>query len=118
MGGRRRRRPAAVRRRSRALERFGDGGESANGRGAEADPLEAGWRRPRAEQQQAVESALPAELTRGRLHFVEVPSPLDAVSSSAIRSAIARGDVGAAREMLPACLHDYVDSEALFRESD
>ena len=27
-------------------------------------------------------------------------------------------DVGAAREMLPACLHDYVDSEALFRESD
>ena len=71
-----------------------------------------------AEQQQAVESALPAELTRGRLHFVEVPSPLDAVSSSAIRSAIARGDVGAAREMLPACLHDYVESEALFRESD
>ena len=71
-----------------------------------------------AEQQQAVESALPAELTRGRLHFVEVPSPLDAVSSSAIRSAIARGDVGAAREMLPACLHAYVESEALFRESD
>ena len=71
-----------------------------------------------AEQQQAVESALPAELTRGRLHFVEVPSPLDAVSSSAIRSAIARGDVGAAREMLPACLHAYVESESLFRESD
>ena len=88
-----------------------------------------------AAEQEAVVNSLPAELTRQRLHFVHNSPEMAPLSSSAIRKAIsadpkAGGEAakaGAAaggessldarvREMLPECLHAYVEGQHLYRE--
>ena len=96
-------------------------------------------------EQQRVVDSLPAEVTRGRLHFLENTPEMDKLSSSAIRKALAAtadeatdagggADASTAaadatredgvadslpahvREMLPAVLHAYVEAQYLYRE--
>lgn len=69
-----------------------------------------------AEEQEAAVRALPDELTRDRLHFLRNDAQLAELSSSALRDAVAAGEQAKAREMLPSCLHSYVEQQGLYRE--
>lgn len=106
---------------------------------ASRDPSSASNLRPMsADEQEAVVQELPATLTRQRLHFLRNSEQMAPLSSSAIRKAIAATtadeadaparaadaatDAGcdalpsAVREMLPECLHGYVEAQGLYRE--
>ena len=80
------------------------------------------------EQEAAVHASLPESVTRARLHFMRNEEGVAAQSSSAVRGALAaeteeggaRGEGGSAlpesvREMLPVCLHAYVEQQGLYR---
>ena len=91
-----------------------------------------------ADEQEQVVRALPPELPRDRLHFLHNSPQMDKLSSSAIRKALAStadecaeaGGAGAGgstpaaddalpahvREMLPECLHGYVEGQHLYRD--
>ena len=66
-----------------------------------------------AEQEQVIKD-LPEAITHGRLHFLLNEPQMAELSSSALRKAVALGDAGTARGMLPECLHDYVEHEGLY----
>lgn len=89
------------------------------------------------EEQERVVMSLPADVTRGRVHFLQNSPQMAPLSSSAIRKALAataEGDGAATsaegsggkpsddglpphvREMLPAVLHAYVEAQYLYRE--
>lgn len=73
------------------------------------------------EQEAAVLGGLPEAITRSRLHFMRNEQQVAELSSSALRGALssASGEGGGlpeqAREMLPDCLHAYVEAEGLYR---
>ncbi len=67
-------------------------------------------------QQEAAVLSLPHEVTGDRLHFLPNEPGVSSDSSSAIRAAVRAGEGGSARAMLPDCLHEYVESEGLYRE--
>ena len=64
---------------------------------------------------------LPEAITRSRLHFMRNEQQVAELSSSALRGALssAPGEGGGlpeqARQMLPDCLHAYVEAEGLYR---
>lgn len=80
------------------------------------DPVSARAMKPLSVEEQAavVRDGLPADMTRGRLHFVQNDEAMAAVSSSAARGALAANDVSAARAVLPECLHAFVVANALY----
>jgi nicotinic acid mononucleotide adenylyltransferase len=67
------------------------------------------------EQERRVRS-LPADVVRGRLHFLVNPPDVAGLSSSAIRKAVTMGDASATRAMLPECLLEYVEREGLYKD--
>jgi nicotinamide-nucleotide adenylyltransferase len=74
------------------------------------------------EEQEARVNELPESVTQNRLHFVLNSAEMAPMSSSAIRKAVGGAENGDALppsvlEMLPECLHAYVESqEGLYRE--
>lgn len=68
------------------------------------------------EEQERLVQQMPADITRQRLHFMSIEPELSAFSSSAVRKAVASGDTGTVRSMLPDCLHAYVDAEGLYMD--
>lgn len=65
-------------------------------------------------QQEELVAALPHSVTGGRLHFLRNDAAMAPLSSSAVRRAVAAGDLGAAREMVPDSLHAYVERRGLY----
>eukprot|EP00419_Tripos_fusus_P049040 CAMPEP_0172836594 /NCGR_PEP_ID=MMETSP1075-20121228/26586_1 /TAXON_ID=2916 /ORGANISM="Ceratium fusus, Strain PA161109" /LENGTH=260 /DNA_ID=CAMNT_0013679841 /DNA_START=90 /DNA_END=872 /DNA_ORIENTATION=+ len=69
------------------------------------------------QEQERLVQQVPADITQKRLHFISIEPEMSAVSSSAVRKAVASGDSGTVRSMLPDCLHAYVDAEGLYMEA-
>jgi len=68
-----------------------------------------------AEDQEARVRSLPEDVTNGRLHFLHNPPEMADFSSSALRKAVAAGDGGVTRAMLPECLLQLVEERGLYK---
>ena len=69
------------------------------------------------EEQSARVALLPESVTAGRLHFLRNEPSMAALSSSAVRGAIATDDPDEAFAMVPECLHQFVRHHELYRQS-
>jgi len=67
------------------------------------------------EQQEAQIGKLSTEITRGRLHFLRTGEGMAALSSSAARDAFAQHDEQRALGMVPACVHDFIVQQQLYK---
>mmetsp|Transcript_72458 Transcript_72458/g.216203 ORF Transcript_72458/g.216203 Transcript_72458/m.216203 type:complete len:259 (-) Transcript_72458:36-812(-) len=68
------------------------------------------------EEQEAAVASTPAELSRGRLHFLRNDEAMSSLSSSTVRKALVAEDAGTARSIVPECLHGYIEENHLYRD--
>ena len=72
-----------------------------------------------AQAQAASVSAISADITRGRLHFLEISDPeIAQLSSTVARSALGAKDVESAEAAVPPSVREYIAAKRLYGHAD